>query len=529
MTDATRRLAEARIDVEALEPVRVKGISEPMPVFALRRVRSAEEARPASKRTPFVGRRAELMQLRGMLDACTGEAAHGQTVYIRGEPGIGKTRLVEELARYAIERGLACHRGLVLPFGVGKGQDAVRSLVRSLLGVSVGSDESERRRAAEVALAKGRLDSDHEVFLNDLLDLAQPTNQRTLYDAMDNATRNEGKRSVASALLAAAAIRQPTLAVVEDVHWADAVTLAHLAMLTKTVATCPALLVMTSRIDGDQLDQSWRASTLGSPFFTIDVGPLMTADSVALIAEFMDVSDPLAEGCLARAAGNPLFLEQLLRAAKEGSVEKLPDSVQSLVIARVDRLSARDKRALQAASVVGQRFTGELVRHLVQDDKYRCDELVAHFLIRAEGNGYLFSHALIQEGVYSSILKRERAKLHEAAAQWFSERDLVLRAEHLDRAGNSGAAEAYLLAARSQANAYRYDSALRLCERGHGVASEPRMRHELACLKGELLHDTGESEASIAAYTAALDEAPDEVSRCEALVGVGYALVMVFG
>ena len=281
---------------------------------------------------------------------------------------------------------------------------------------------------------------------------------------------------------------------------------------------------MTSRIDGDQLDQSWRATTLGSPFFTIDVGPLMTADSVALIAEFIDVSDPLAEGCLERAAGNPLFLEQLLRAAKEGSVEKLPDSVQSLVIARVDRLSARDKRALQAASVVGQRFTAELVRHLVHDDQYRCDELVAHSLIRAEGDGYLFSHALIQEGVYSSILKRERAKLHEAAAHWFSERDLVLRAEHLDRAGNPAPPKRICSPPGARQTPTASTAPCVSAERGHGVASEPRMRHELACLKGELLHDTGESEASIAAYTAALDEAPDEVSRCEALVGVAAGM-----
>ena len=152
---------------------------------------------------------------------------------------------------------------------------------------------------------------------------------------MDNAIRNEGKRGVASKLLAAISNIQPILAVIEDVHWADAITLSHLATLTKTVAECPALLVITSRIEGDPLDSSWRATTEGSPFFTVDLGPLRKRDSITLISEFMDSADPLVESCLERAAGNPLFLEQLLRAAQEGSDTSLPDSIQSLVLARM--------------------------------------------------------------------------------------------------------------------------------------------------------------------------------------------------
>jgi tetratricopeptide (TPR) repeat protein len=523
LTAATQALAAHRIESQPLEPVSVKGISEPVPVFALRRVRSTEEAVPDIARTPFVGRRAELIQFRGLLEACI-EESNGQTVYVRGEPGIGKTRLVEECAKIAAENGVSIHRGLVLPFGVGKGQDAIRSLVRSLLGIAPGSGRDQRQPAADKVISDGRLDPDQAVFLNDLLDLPQPTELRALYDAMDNATRNEGKQRVVSKLLAATGSIQPILAVIENVHWADAITLAHLAALAKTVAECPALLVMTSRIEGDQLDQGWRSTIEGSPFFTIDLGPLRKQDSIALISEFIDAADPLAESCLERAAGNPLFLEQLVRAAQEGSVEKLPDSVQSLVVARVDRLLPRDKRALQAASVVGQRFTLDLVRHLANDIDYRCDRLILHSLVRAEGESYLFAHALIQEGVYSSLLKRDRTHLHKAAADWFSERDPVLWAEHLDRAGDPAAAKGYLLAARSQAKAYRFESALRLAERGSEIAREPPERHELTCLKGELLHDAGASEESIATYRVAFDGAVDEVSRCEALVGVAAGM-----
>ena len=81
---------------------------------------------------------------------------------------------------------MSTHRGLVLPFGAGKGQDAIRSLVRSLLGIAPGRDKSERQQAADNALNEGQLEPDQAVFINDLLDLSQPTKLRTLYDAMDN-------------------------------------------------------------------------------------------------------------------------------------------------------------------------------------------------------------------------------------------------------------------------------------------------------------------------------------------------------
>ena len=100
---------------------------------------------------------------------------------------------------------------------------------------------------------------------------------------MENTTRNQGKQVVASALVSTGSSFSPLLVIVEDVHWADPLTLAHLAQLTKTVAHCLALLVMTSRIEGDQLDQSWRSTTGGSPFFSIDLGPLRKEDSIVSI------------------------------------------------------------------------------------------------------------------------------------------------------------------------------------------------------------------------------------------------------
>jgi class 3 adenylate cyclase/tetratricopeptide (TPR) repeat protein len=520
---ATRALAESRIDAEALEPVSVKGISEPVPVFALRRVISAEESAAQTRRTPFVGRRAELNQFRGILDTCI-EDGQGQTVCVRGEPGIGKTRLVEEFVRIGATKGMRRHRGLVLDFGVGKGQDAIRALVRSLLEIAPGSGGDERRRAADAAFDGGALDPDQRVYLNDLLDLPQPTELHALYDAMDNATRNEGKQAVVPTLVGKLSTERPLLIVVEDVHWADALTLAHLAKITKAVSECAALLLMTSRIEGDPLDQHWRSSTDGSPLLTIDLGPLRNQESLELIEGFIDSSDPLAKGCLERAAGNPLFLEQLLRNAQEGTAEGLPDSIQSLVLARMDRLEPEDKRALQAASVIGQRFAADVLRYLLEAADYDCRSLLEHNLVRTEGAGYLFAHALIQECVYSSLLKPQRRQLHRKAAHWYAGSDSELHAEHLASADDEEAPNAFLEAAREQFRQYRFERALHLTECGLAISSAQSDRHRLHCLKGELLHDLGNIDSSMAVYREVLEEADDDVQRCEAWMGLAAGM-----
>jgi class 3 adenylate cyclase/tetratricopeptide (TPR) repeat protein len=523
LTGATHSLCARYIDTETLPPVAVKGISEPVPVFTLRRVRLAEEARSAESRTPFVGRRATLRQLQGLLDSCI-EDRQGQTVHVRGEPGIGKTRLVEEFTRVALEMGVSCHRGLTLPFGVGKGQDAVRLLVRSLLAIAPGGDMKVRTQAAQEALTSGLIGPNQAVFLNDFLDLPQPKALQGRYDAMDNATRTAGQRATLASLVASVSRQGPTLIVVEDVHWADANTLSHLSALARAVAECAALLVLTSRIEGDPLDRQWMTTTRGSPFVMMELGPLRTEDSLALIRAFIDTSGELAATCLERAAGNPLFLEQLIRNAKEGTDQSLPDSIRSLVLARLDRLEPESKRALQTAAVIGQRFRGDALDYLLGVRGYDCGELIQHNLIRPEGDGFLFAHALIQEGVYSSLLKRQRQELHRRAAEWFKSSDLSLRAGHLEHAGEPSAAEAFLEAAHDQARQYRFDASVGLVERGLRLPSSQPARHGLICARGQYLQDLGEPRASVCSYEEALTQAEDEAQRVEALIGLGAGM-----
>jgi len=522
MTAATRALAGDLIETKLVPSVMVKGISEPVVVYQLCAVHSATDSSALSMRSPFVGRNSEQVQFRVMLDSCL-EVGHGQTLFVRGEAGIGKTRLVEEMSRIAIDRGFVRHKALVLDFGVGKGQEAVPSLVRSFLGIALDSGKKERELAVLTAESEGIVSTEQRVFLYDLLDITQPLALGTLYDAMGAEARNKGKRAAVAKILSNLAKRQPVLVVVEDLQWADAVTLHHLSGLSAVMAQCPALMVQTSRAEGDPIDSTWRASAGESPIVTWDLSPLRKEESVMLGTAFTDVSDSLAQRCIERAAGNPLFLEQLLLGVEKGTDETIPDSIKSLVLARMDQLPEGDKWALRAVSVLGQRFEIEGLRHLIEQPAYDCRVLVEHHLVRPEGPLYLFTHALIQGGAYGSLLKPQRSKLHLLAAEWFRERDPVLYAEHLDHAGDASAAQAYLAAAKIQSDHYRPERALQLVRRGLEIAVNTD-HFELNCFEGELLQILWDVTESILAYRRALEFARDDIQRCQAMVGVAEGL-----
>ena len=140
------------------------------------------------------------------------------------------------------------------------------------------------------------------------------------------------------AILERTSRQQPRLLVVEDLHWADQPTLGHLAKLTTTVAQYPTLLVMTSRVDSDPLDEAWRAETASALLTTIHLGPLPPDDARACPGARRREHD-LRRALRRTAVGNPLFLDQLLCHADQSQATAVSSSVQSLVQARIDRLA----------------------------------------------------------------------------------------------------------------------------------------------------------------------------------------------
>ena len=517
ISDSVKQAVEQLVELESMGDVALKGLDAPARVW---RVIGARSDRTSLAAMPWVGRRPEIAMLKSMLDGVA-ESGHGAVIYIRGEAGIGKTRLTQVFAEEARARGFSCHVALILDFGMGQGRDALRALIASVLGVRPAAPETERRTAVTNAIASGAAAPDDLVFLNDLFDLAQPPEQRTLYDAMDTAARDRGKRRLAAALLRIMSATGPMLLIVEDLHWAEPNTLENLATVAEAASTCPLILAITSRVEGDPLDETWRAR-VRTGVTSLDLGPLRREEASEFAQRLRIANDARLARCIDRSEGNPLFLEQLLRYSEEGA-EKVPASVQSLVLARMDRLDPRDKAALQAASIAGQRFSLDLLRALIGNPDFVPSALLRHQMIRPDGAELLFAHALVRDGVYSSVTHERRRALHRAAADWYADRDAVLHAEHLERANDTAAALAYGAAARAQALDYHYDRALALAQRGRAVATEQADRFALDTLQGDYLREAGRAQDSLAAFELALSEAASVREKCRARIGIAAA------
>ncbi|MFO1046501.1 MAG: adenylate/guanylate cyclase domain-containing protein [Geminicoccaceae bacterium] len=497
---------------------RLQGIAGPVRVHRLLGLSEPEEV------GSFVGRGTELAQLT-MLLARTERSWQGAMALVRGEAGIGKTRLLRELQRRAEAAGVACHTAIVLDFGSGEGSDVVRVLTRKLLGVD-GGDPEAREQVAFAAAAAGITDNRLGPFLLDLLDLPLAPNDRRIVDAMAEGDRRLARQDTFAAALACAAADQPLMLLVEDVHWAEPGTLEDLAAAATVIADLPVLLLMSTRREGDPIDAAWLARAAPVPATTVDLHPLRASDAMSLAGELLagDDDDQAVERCVVRAQGNPLFLEQLLRHVREGDDDVLPATIQTLIQARIDRLAAGDREALSAASVLGQSFTLPALRAVLGEARFEPSQLVQRLLVRPTAEGYLFAHALIRDAVYDQLMRARRRELHARAAKFFAGQDAGLHAQHLDRAADPAAAGAYATAARQQADAFHDETALELATRGLEIAESSADRLALACLVGRLQLGLGRVEAAETAFAAALELAGDPAGRCRVLLGLAAAM-----
>lgn len=491
--------------------------------ISVHRVESIRSEPESVRSTRFIGRCSELNQLESILTACT-DSGFGQVVFIRGEPGIGKTRLAEEVEDRARTLDFQCHKAIVYDFGTGKHEDVPSTLVRSLLGIGRDHTEDERVRHAEAAVESGRTGANGRVFLYSLLDLPMSKELRSLYDAMDDPVRDQGRQALVIDLIQSACVHCPVLILVEDIHWASQAMLGFLAAIAKGSRDCRVVLMLTSRVEGDPLDWTWRTAIRETPLFTLDLGPLREAEAASLAKEITAAPAHTVTRCLERAEGNPLFLEQLLWMSKEQAAgDAVPGTIKELALARSDRLAPEDKAALQAASAIGQRFSLETLRHLTGDPQYYCRELIDKDLARPDQGEFLFAHALIRDGIYASLLPSTRRALHRSAADWFESRDPVLFARHLEAAEDERAPSAFLDAAKVEAAAYRHSRALELLERGLATAARAD-RFGLLHLKGEIRQGMGPLSESVDTLADAAKAAPDDKSWCAAMTSMAVGL-----
>jgi class 3 adenylate cyclase len=436
----------------------LKGVSEPVRVYELAglgRLRSRLEVSRERGLSRFVGRERELAALQAALGRAREGA--GQVVGVVGEAGIGKSRLCYEFGERCRKSGIEVWAGHCTARGARQPLLLVRELVRSVFGVT--DWDTERAVRAKVAGRAVLLDPEIERELPLILQLLG-------IDGRSPGSGQDGDRLFATLrrLLLGGLGAGPGVIVVEELRWIDPPSEAFLKALIEALPSTPTLLVASFRPE-------YRAGWLRA--FNYTALPLRPLDERSLAAVLRDQLGtdpslaPLVERIPERVGGNPFFLEELIhdlvesgglegergafRAAGPIDDAALPATVQAALAARIDRLAERDKTVLQAAAVIGHRFTEPLLMQVTGlDDKalraalralVRADLLVKSSTTPA---GYAFKHDLTQEVAYRSELSERRARLHGAVARALEEQHPDSRGElaglishHREEAGES--------------------------------------------------------------------------------------------
>jgi predicted ATPase/class 3 adenylate cyclase len=476
----TLQLAEGYVQVKALGPVQVKGLSEPVEVYELLgagTARSRLQAAAARGLTRFVGRDAELDTLRRTLEQAG--SGHGQVVALVGEPGVGKSRLVWEFTHSHRTHGWLVLESGSVSYGKATSYLPVIDLLKGYCGIE---DRDDPRRMREKLTGKLlTLDPALQPTLPAFLALLDVPVDDPTWQALDPPQRRQRTLDACKRLLLRESQEQPLLLVFEDLHWIDAETQALLDSLVESLPTARILLLVNYR---PEYEHTWHRKTYYQQL-RLDPLPPETADEllVALLGATADLQ-PLKHVLIERTEGNPFFVEESVRTLVESGVlagdrgayrlakpfesTQVPATVQAVLAARIDRLAPEDKRLLQSAAVVGKDVPYALLQAIAElpEDALRqglARLLTAEFLYETSlfpDLEYTFKHALTHEVAYGTLLHERRRTLHahiaEAIERLYPERlaEQVERlAHHALRGEVWPAAWSYLRQAASRAAA----------------------------------------------------------------------------
>jgi len=419
ISDATRRGAGSLVEVEAAGDLQLKGkthLVTAWKVLGLSR-RTSGEAIGQRPLSPFIGRERELASLQDALAEV--EDGNGRLIGLVGEPGIGKTRLLHEFT-HSIERARAtCLEGNCPPYGVTTAFALVLDLLRGACAISEADSSGEIEAKVDTALADVGLDP--KAHRAPLLRLLDTTSEQTLPNPAGADNFKARLFEALSQMVLLGSRRRPLVIVLENLHWVDPASAEFLSVLTERLAGAPVLVVATYR---PGYMPPWSGKSYASQ---IALRPLSTAQGLAVIAPILQrLQESLSPALVAKAEGNPFFLEELARNALEhrgdGQAESVPDSVHGVITARIDRLSSAAKKVLQAASVLGREFAEHMLQQIVEPStplREAIDELVrSEFLyerVALDGTAFVFRHALTQDVAYGTLLRGQRAHYNAAA------------------------------------------------------------------------------------------------------------------
>ncbi|MDP9253196.1 MAG: tetratricopeptide repeat protein, partial [Chloroflexota bacterium] len=498
VSESTLALARNAFVFEAVPPLTLKGKSEPV---AVSRVLGPERRASPRGGPKIVGRERELALLFAHYREAI--AGRGQVVHVYGEAGVGKTKLIAELLS-GFPQGSARLRARASSYEQSTPYALVAELVRRMLVISATADEPTARAAlaANDDLASG------EAAVTLLLELLGYDVRSPLDPA--------GKRRLIVSVLREALNRRTALAplvvVIEDLHWRDASSADVLAEVTSAVAPLRCLFISTSREPSDVI---WQAETIA-----------LDALSGAAAAELVDrlspvpLDDATRALILERTAGNPFFIEEVVRSMRPGKELTVPATVQDLLEARLDALDASPRHVAQGASVIGRTFSTRVLARVTPEED--LDPALGtlereHFVGRvamAEPT-YSFAHALVQEVAYRTQLIAHRRQAHvvvgDAYTDLFGERIdefIDTLAFHYRRGDDDPKARTWLMRAghraqRLYANVEALDYFSDAVRRSEGDAKARGEAHEAL---GDVRRVMGQYDEALAAYAEALAE-----------------------
>ncbi len=303
----------------------------------------------------------------------------------------------------------------VFDFGSASSRHVIKSLVPDLLDVPSDADHAARSAATARAREEKLVDDWLTVLVTNLFDLPMSEREIESYAAMNAEERHRTRKSILAALIRWRATQNPLMVVVEDVHWTDDVTISDLAA---TMRDCPTLILLTTRVDDDPIEARWRVAAGGAPVTTMDLGPLSLSESEILARAYDAGSERFFSACIQRAAGHPLFLDQLLANPDLGS-EGMPPSIRSIVLAKLDRLDQDVRRSTQAAAVLGQQCWTAALQHLIDDAEFDPARLIPSGFVVANGKDFQFAHSIVHKAIRQPLLPGAHRSLHLKAAQYF--------------------------------------------------------------------------------------------------------------
>src|SRR5262249_16165375 len=257
-------------------------------------------------------------------------------------------------------------------------------------------------------VARNGLGERDETFLHDLLGRMLPPRLARVFDTFDASGRRAARIAALSNIAGLAARKAPLFIAVEDVHWIDDDGLDMLEALALAAQSHPVNLVFTGRPERDPIDAAWRARIAPTRIAVLDLVALTQQEAASLARQVFAGESALVRDVLARAAGNPLFLVQLLHHKTGAGGEVLPHAIQSRVVARLDRLSEKDRRIVQTASVLGHRFKQDEIDHLMEEREVALKPLIDAVLIRPAAHGFEFVHVLVRDATYGTLPKSRR-------------------------------------------------------------------------------------------------------------------------